>query len=102
MLRLSFNDRLVKLLIPEPMRITRSNWCTDRYSKGGYPYLSMESSASDFEEIAKPLPYGTNNPQIFFAGDAATIDSQWSTVKVAWKSGRRAADRIGGRVLNEP
>ncbi|XP_069096922.1 peroxisomal N(1)-acetyl-spermine/spermidine oxidase isoform X2 [Pleurodeles waltl] len=88
-----------------PVRMLRSKWHSQPFTKGSYSYVSIGCSGDDIDIIAKPLPENTNvsKPlQVLFAGEA-THRTFYSTTHGALESGWREAERlIHFYTLSEP
>ncbi|CAF0718372.1 unnamed protein product [Brachionus calyciflorus] len=78
--------------IPEPIDLVRSNWYSNRFTRGSYSFYAYETFDEDTKRIAKPISFN-NKIFIQFAGEA-THDNFYSTVHGAYLTGLREADRI--------
>ncbi|XP_053548172.1 peroxisomal N(1)-acetyl-spermine/spermidine oxidase [Bombina bombina] len=82
-----------------PVRIRRTRWRSETYTRGSYSYVAVGSSGRDSEILAQPLPEegDTAKPlQVLFAGEA-THRTFYSTTHGALLSGWREADRLIGQ-----
>ncbi len=75
--------------LPDPIRVERTQWTADPFSRGSYPHIAVGSTPDDLEVLGQPCG------RIQFAGDA-TISQHWSTVHSAYVSGLREAARFLG------
>lgn len=75
-----------KLSAPVDVRITR--WGSDPYALGSYSYLPPGATGRDNDVLAEPV-----GDVLFFAGEA-TYRKHTSTVRGAFESGEREAERI--------
>ncbi|XP_065334402.1 peroxisomal N(1)-acetyl-spermine/spermidine oxidase-like [Cloeon dipterum] len=82
-------------LIPEPIRVVRSAWCTDHNFLGGSAYLSVDARPEHIRTLAEPLceEDDEERPVVLFAGEA-TNEAHLGTLHGAQLSGVREADRI--------
>ncbi|MEZ5844434.1 MAG: FAD-dependent oxidoreductase [Hyphomicrobiaceae bacterium] len=72
----------------DPVRIQRTTWSQDEFSKGAYSFVATGSSPHDFAILAEPL-----GDVLHFAGEA-TSRTHWSCVHSAYLAGLREAARI--------
>ncbi|XP_003739554.1 peroxisomal N(1)-acetyl-spermine/spermidine oxidase [Galendromus occidentalis] len=81
--------------VPRPIKLARSSWKSDAFSRGSFTSLSSQSSQQDIENLAKPVYTKTlqSRPKILFAGEA-THSSFYSTAHGAFISGQRCADLL--------
>ncbi|XP_001653661.2 peroxisomal N(1)-acetyl-spermine/spermidine oxidase [Aedes aegypti] len=81
--------------IPEPVKIIRSKWSSDRNFRGSYSSYSLrtEQLKTSCRDLAVPLTDCLGTPVLLFAGEA-TNHEQYGTVHGAIASGRREADRL--------
>lgn len=79
-----------------PVRILRSKWHNQPFTKGSYSYVAIGCSGVDIDMIAKPLPEGNSDSkplQVLFAGEA-THRTFYSTTHGALETGWREAERL--------
>ncbi len=76
--------------IPEPLRVAKTAWLADPYSRGTYSHVAVGGSTADFDTLAEPI-----ENRVHFAGEA-TNRQHWSCVHSAYLSGLREAARITG------
>ena len=74
------------LSMPIDVKITR--WGSDPYSYGSYSYIPTGATGRDHDTLAEPV-----GDKLFFAGEA-TYQKHTSTVRGAFESGEREANRI--------
>ncbi|XP_053306603.1 peroxisomal N(1)-acetyl-spermine/spermidine oxidase-like [Spea bombifrons] len=82
--------------LPPPVRMLRTRWRSEPYTRGSYSYVAVGSSGEDVDILARPLPLeeDTSKPlQVLFAGEA-THRNFYSTTHGALLSGWREADRL--------
>ncbi|BET01714.1 Flavin containing amine oxidoreductase [Nesidiocoris tenuis] len=82
--------------VPEPSRVIRSKWNSNRFVRGAYSHLT--SNSSDCQDIlSEPLnsidDTGQSRPSLFFAGEALH-KKYYSTANGAFDSGEFQANRI--------
>ncbi len=82
-LRRIFGGRAV-----EPIGVLVSRWHSDRFSRGAYSYGSVGTTATDFNNLGRPV-----GNRLFFAGEH-TISAYRSTVHGAYLSGLRASSEV--------
>ncbi|KAM8924588.1 peroxisomal N(1)-acetyl-spermine/spermidine oxidase [Pelodytes ibericus] len=85
--------------LPPPIRILRTQWHSNPFTRGSYSYVAVGSSGEDIDNLAQPLPSdgAAEKPlQVLFAGEA-THRHFYSTTHGALASGWREADRLLGR-----
>ncbi len=82
-LRRIFGGRVV-----EPTGVLVSRWHSDRFSRGAYSYGSVGTTATDFNNLGRPI-----GDRLFFAGEH-TISAYRSTVHGAYLSGLRASREV--------
>jgi [histone H3]-N6,N6-dimethyl-L-lysine4 FAD-dependent demethylase len=74
-----------------------TRWKSDPWTRGSYSFISVNSSGSDYDDIAEPIvPQSSNGiqaPRVFFAGEH-TIRNYPATVHGALLSGLREARKI--------
>jgi spermine oxidase len=82
-------------LIPEPLRVTRSNWCSDANFLGSSAFLSVNARPEHIKTLAAPLcgDDDPDDPVVLFAGEA-TNEAHLGTLHGAQLSGVREADRV--------
>ena len=73
-----------------PIATATSNWTSSQFSRGCYPYLSVDTQPRDFIKLAEP----THGGRVLFAGDACAEGVALGYVEDAMTSGERAADVI--------
>jgi len=78
---------------PQPVDHLLTKWHKDRFSRGCYSYISVDSSDKDHEELAEPIVDSNGKPRLLFAGEH-TICRWPSTVHGAILSGMREATRV--------
>ena len=74
--------------IPEPEGMLYPRWLSDPWSRGGYSYPGLGSTAEDRETYARPL-----GNRVFFAGEA-TEPVEYGTVHAALWSGEQTAEAL--------
>ena len=81
--------------LPDPIRVTKTQWASDRLYRGSYSYPAIKSDfPRDLNDLAEPILSGESNiPLVLFAGEA-THPTAYSTVHGARLTGLREADRI--------
>ncbi|KAK0159138.1 hypothetical protein PV328_010060 [Microctonus aethiopoides] len=81
--------------IPQPDKILRSIWYTDKHFRGCYSYRSVDTERLNVSarDLASPILGKCGKPIILFAGEA-THDHYYSTVHGAVETGYREADRL--------
>jgi len=83
-------------LIPEPLKVIRSQWCSDANFLGSSAFLSVQARPEHITTLAEPLCSNDDDeevPVILFAGEA-TNEAHLGTLHGAQLSGVREADRI--------
>ncbi len=73
-----------------PIATATSNWSSSQFSRGCYPYLSVDTQPGDFIKLAEPIHGG----RVLFAGDACAEGVALGYVEGAMTSGERAADVV--------
>jgi monoamine oxidase len=73
--------------VQQPVRTLITRWRSDPYSKGSYSYVAVGAAGNARARLCE-----RDGPQrqIFFAGEACSIDYP-STVQGAWNTGAAAA-----------
>ncbi|XP_053306604.1 peroxisomal N(1)-acetyl-spermine/spermidine oxidase-like [Spea bombifrons] len=82
-----------------PIRILRSRWHSEPYTRGSYSYVAVGNSGKNVDILAQPLPNDrkADKPlQVLFAGEA-THRNFYSTTHGALLSGWREAERLISR-----
>eukprot|EP01065_Artemidia_motanka_P028984 TRINITY_DN3484_c0_g1_i1.p1 TRINITY_DN3484_c0_g1~~TRINITY_DN3484_c0_g1_i1.p1 ORF type:complete len:338 (+),score=64.67 TRINITY_DN3484_c0_g1_i1:579-1592(+) len=79
--------------VPDPIETKVTRWHQDPFSMGSYGYVPNGASHSDITALAEPHP--PSCPQVFFAGEATTLDG-FQCVAGAYTSGQRAAQQVVG------
>ncbi len=79
--------------IPEPVRIQRTSWQDDPFSRGAYAYMAVGSATADHDDLATPI-----DGVLHLAGEATWTDDP-ATVPGALLSGHRVAENILGRSI---
>ncbi|CAF0888888.1 unnamed protein product [Brachionus calyciflorus] len=74
--------------LPKPIKIIRSRWNSNAYSRGSYSYIRVGSSIEDMNTLAE-----TVENKLFFAGEA-TMYQYFGNVHAAYKSGFDRASEI--------
>lgn len=74
--------------LPEPVAVKVTRWGLDQFALGSYSYLPPGATGSDNEALAEPV-----GDRLYFAGEA-TYQKHTSTVRGAFESGEREANRI--------
>jgi monoamine oxidase/CRP-like cAMP-binding protein len=74
--------------VPAPLRIERTSWGTDPFSRGAYSFVAVGSTPDDIETLAEPVA-----GSVFFAGEA-TYRHHWAAAHGAVASGLREAARL--------
>jgi monoamine oxidase len=85
---LSSLSRILGRKIPAPTAGYFHDWSRDPFFRGAYSYVPVGATGAR-EVLAEPV-----SDTIFFAGEAANVDGQASTVHGAIASGRRAVELI--------
>lgn len=81
-------------LIPKPVRVIKSQWCSDTNFLGSSTFLGVEARPDDIKTLSLPLcGEDGEEPVILFAGEA-TDTAHMGTLHGAQLSGVREADRI--------
>lgn len=91
LLRKFLNDPYV----PKPIRVVRTKWHSEPYTRGSYSAIAVGAKQSDIEHLSKPLyihPYDSK-PALLFAGEA-THSTFFSTTHGAYLTGRTAAELL--------
>lgn len=87
-----------------------TRWKSDPWARGSYSFVSVDSSGSDYDDLAEPIIPASSNPdsqvpRVFFAGEH-TIRNYPATVHGALLSGlresRKIADVFMGSCLCNP
>ena len=97
-------SRCTGKVLPALLRVERSCWHGNAFTRGSYSYIPVESDGSVMDDLAAPLPDETapltfQPPlQLLFAGEA-TNSKLYATAHGAFCSGIREAERIL-KVLN--
>ena len=73
-----------------PVATATSNWTSSPFSRGCYPYTSVDTRPGDFIKFAEP----THDGKVLFAGDACAEGVALGYVEAAMDSGERAADMV--------
>jgi polyamine oxidase len=73
-----------------PVASACSNWSSSPFSRGCYPYASVDTRPGDFAVLGEP----THGGSVLFAGDACADGTFLGNVEGALVSGERAADVI--------
>lgn len=73
-----------------PIATACSTWSSSQFSRGCYPYASVDTKPGDFAILGEPTHGGT----VLFAGDACAEGTFLGNVEGAMVSGERAADVI--------
>uniref|UniRef100_T1JH18 Amine oxidase domain-containing protein n=1 Tax=Strigamia maritima TaxID=126957 RepID=T1JH18_STRMM len=85
--------------VPKPIRVVRTRWLSEPYTRGSYTSIRTGSKQSDIENLAKPIyvhPSDTKvctKPTLLFAGEA-THPTFFSTTHGAFVSGKCAAELL--------
>ncbi|XP_053548173.1 peroxisomal N(1)-acetyl-spermine/spermidine oxidase-like [Bombina bombina] len=79
-----------------PVRIRRTRWRSETFTRGSYSYVAVGSSGKDLDILAQPLPEEGDTAKVLFAGEA-THRTFHSTTHGALSSGWREADRLIGQ-----
>lgn len=74
--------------VPDPLAVKVTRWGADPYALGSYSYLPPGATGRDNDLLADPV-----GDRLFFAGEA-TYRRHTSTVRGAFESGVREANRI--------
>ena len=74
--------------VPEPHAVERTQWDSDRFSRGSYSYIAVGGTPADMETLAEPV-----GGRLFFAGEA-TYRFHWAGAHGAYASGLREAARL--------
>ena len=84
----------LKMMFPDrfepPIATATSNWTTSQFSRGCYPYISVDTQPGDFIQYAEP----THGGRVLFGGDACSEGVALGYVEGAMNSGERAADAL--------
>ena len=73
-----------------PVATATSTWYSSPFSRGCYPYPSVDTRPGDFIKLAEP----THGGRVLFAGDACAEGVALGYVEGAMRSGEHAADVI--------
>ncbi|XP_014236465.1 spermine oxidase-like [Trichogramma pretiosum] len=81
--------------IPEPTKMKRSKWFSDKHIRGSYSYRSLKTEESDVQakDLSDPIKKSHGKPVVLFAGEA-THEHYFSTVHGAIETGFREANRL--------
>ncbi len=74
--------------LSDPVAVKQTRWGMDPFSLGSYSYLPPGATGRDNETLSEPV-----GDRLFFAGEA-TYQKHTSTVRGAFESGEREANRI--------
>ncbi|CAF1140308.1 unnamed protein product [Adineta ricciae] len=75
-----------------PVRVLKSGWHNNKYTRGSYSYHSVRSSKQDGKQLR--IPYAPDGIQrILFAGEA-THEQYYASVNAAFETGTQAAKKI--------
>ncbi|KAL3091816.1 hypothetical protein niasHS_004532 [Heterodera schachtii] len=81
----------------EPSSYFVTRWHTDKFARGSYSYIGMNTSADDYDTLASPVhpndDVSSTVPRVFFAGEH-TNRQYPASVHGAFLSGLREAARI--------
>lgn len=84
----------LKTMFPDtfepPVATATSTWTSSPFSKGCYPYPSVDTRPGDFSKLGQP----THGGHVLFAGDACAEGTFLGSVEGAMVSGERAADAV--------
>ena len=84
----------LKTMFPDtfepPVATATSTWTSSPFSKGCYPYPSVNTRPGDFSKLGEP----THGGHVLFAGDACAEGTFLGSVEGAMISGERAADAV--------
>lgn len=93
--------------VPQPKEAVVTRWKSDPWSRGSYSFISVDSSGSDYDDLAEaiiPPLSGSGDPKVprvFFAGEH-TNRNYPATVHGALLSGFREAKKIADIFLGSP
>jgi len=80
--------------IPDPKRLFRQCWTTDKFALGGYSYPKLNAHWNDIPNLSAPLvDERTKKPLVLFAGEA-THPIFWSFLHGAQESGIERAQIV--------
>ena len=79
--------------IPAAVRVRRSRWNANPWTRGSYSYQSRGALSGDRALLAAPLPLPAAVPRVLFAGEATHL-CYLSTMHGARDSGIREAERL--------
>ncbi len=84
----------LELVFPDtfepPVATATSTWSSSPFSRGCYPYASVDTRPGDFITLGQPIHGG----RVLFAGDACADGTFLSNVEGALVSGERAAEAV--------
>jgi len=78
--------------IPDPVKVTPTQWCTNQYILGSYSFRNFVVRSHHLADLREPVRQA-NVPKILFAGEA-TDSLGYSTLHGARDSGLREAERL--------
>ena len=73
---------------PQPIKLIRTAWKKDKYTRGSYSFASVPSTSKDFDLLGQPV-----DDKLFFAGEH-TIHDYRGTVHGAYMTGVRVGEEI--------
>ncbi|CAB3238267.1 unnamed protein product [Arctia plantaginis] len=81
--------------IPEPIKMIKTDWFTNPYTRGTYSFSNIEppQPSNIRDNLAEPLVDSSGAPRVLFAGEA-TNSIHFSTVNGAVESGFREGNRL--------
>ncbi|CAF0888908.1 unnamed protein product [Brachionus calyciflorus] len=80
--------------LPKPVKVIRSRWNSNAFTRGAYSYIKVGSSIEDMNNLAETI-----DNKLFFAGEA-TIYQYLGTVHGAYSSGFSKAEEILASLRN--
>ncbi|CAF0754511.1 unnamed protein product [Brachionus calyciflorus] len=80
--------------VPQPREAVVTRWKSDPWTRGSYSFVSVDSSGSDYDNLAEAIkPPNSDIPRVYFAGEH-TIRNYPATVHGALLSGLRESRKI--------
>lgn len=79
---------LTPSLVPQPLKVSRTNWSADPFSRGSFSYAAVGSTPEHRQALGEAV-----GARVFFAGEATALDAP-GTVNGARASGQLAASRV--------
>lgn len=89
-------DSFPAIKFPKRMKVLRSKWGLNPFTRGSYSYVAAKATNADVDTLAEPLTIekeGCQIPVVCFAGEA-TSRKHIGTTTGAFFSGKREAQRL--------